>query len=442
MRLWISLISALALPACGDREGADPAPGHAPAPAQRAPKPADPLAPPADLRAPPADAETGEGGLRSKRLRDGTGRDRPQPHDRVQVHYTTWTLDGKVFASSHRRGAPAAFRVGDVSPGWAQGLGLMVEGEKRRLWIPAALAGESAGAPVVMDVELRQLSRGKAPLPPPEDLTEPPVDVATTDSGIRHRLLRGEPGGVKPDPHDRVRVSYTGWDSQGTMIESSTVRGDSVVLELDHGFPGFQEALASMAQGETRRFWIPEAQAFKTYPGTTRGDVVYDIEVREVIEMPDPPAVPKDVAGPPKGAKRTASGLAYVVLREGTGQMKPGPRTKVEAHFSYWNTRGQLQGSSISEDQPRRLGVDRVSKGLGEGLQMMVVGEKRRFWIPEDIGPKSVANPSPGMLVYDVDLLAIYKKKIKVEWVDWDAIKPRAPRTAQERLSSSKQSPP
>ena len=105
--------------------------------------------------------------------------------------------------------------------------------------------------------------------------------------------------------------------------------------------------------------------------------------------------------------------------------MKPGPRTKVEAHFTYWNTAGQLLGSSISEDQPRRLGVDRISKGLGEGLQMMVVGEKRRLWIPEALGPKSLANPHPGMLVYDIDLLGIYEKKVKVEWVDWDAIKPR-----------------
>ena len=230
---------------------------------------------------------------------------------------------------------------------------------------------------------------------------------------------------MRPDPYDHVRVSYTGWDERGAMIETSQVRGGHVELELDRGFPGFQEALALMAEGEARRFWIPEELAFKHYPGTTRGPVVYDITLLKVVDMPAPPPVPKDVAAPPKQAKRTKSGLAYVVLREGTGQMKPGPDAHVEVHFSYWNTRGQLLGSSTSEDQPRRLAIDRIAEGLGEGLQMMVVGEKRRLWIPEAIGPKSLSIPHPGMLVYDVDLLAIYKKKVKVDYVDWDAIKPR-----------------
>ncbi len=76
----------------------------------------------------------------------------------MTVHYTGWTTDGKMFDSSVVRGQPASFPLNQVIRGWTEGLRLMVEGEKRRLWIPEKLAyGGRAGAPqgmLVFDVEL------------------------------------------------------------------------------------------------------------------------------------------------------------------------------------------------------------------------------------------------------------------------------------------------
>ena len=78
----------------------------------------------------------------------------------VEVHYTGWRTDGKMFDSSVINKQPARFTLTGVIPGWTEGVQLMVEGEKRRLWIPAKLAyGESPppGAPagtLVFDVEL------------------------------------------------------------------------------------------------------------------------------------------------------------------------------------------------------------------------------------------------------------------------------------------------
>ena len=74
------------------------------------------------------------------------------------MHYTGWTTDGKMFDSSVQRGQPATFTLDGVIAGWTEGLQMMVEGEKRRFWIPESLAynGQS-GAPVgmlVFDVEL------------------------------------------------------------------------------------------------------------------------------------------------------------------------------------------------------------------------------------------------------------------------------------------------
>jgi peptidylprolyl isomerase len=75
----------------------------------------------------------------------------------VTVHYTGWTTDGKMFDSSVARGEPATFRLDQVIPGWTEGLQMMVEGEKRRFWIPARLAYEGQAGPqgmLVFDIEL------------------------------------------------------------------------------------------------------------------------------------------------------------------------------------------------------------------------------------------------------------------------------------------------
>jgi peptidylprolyl isomerase len=76
----------------------------------------------------------------------------------VVVNYTGWTTDGRMFDSSVARGAPATMGLDDVIRGWTEGVGLMVEGERARFWIPEAMAykGE-AGQPrgmLVFDIEL------------------------------------------------------------------------------------------------------------------------------------------------------------------------------------------------------------------------------------------------------------------------------------------------
>jgi peptidylprolyl isomerase len=76
---------------------------------------------------------------------------------------TGWTTDGKMFDSSVPRNSPLTFRLNQVIPGWSEGVQLMVEGEKRRLWIPAKLAYE--GQPdkpqglLVFDVELLKIEK-------------------------------------------------------------------------------------------------------------------------------------------------------------------------------------------------------------------------------------------------------------------------------------------
>jgi FKBP-type peptidyl-prolyl cis-trans isomerase len=117
-----------------------------------------PIPAPADVKAPPPDAAVTASGLASKVLAPGRGTRHPRPNSQVTVHYTGWTTDGKMFDSSVQRGEPATFSLDGVISGWTEGLQMMVEGEKRRLWIPEALAyqgqsGKPAGM-LVFDVEL------------------------------------------------------------------------------------------------------------------------------------------------------------------------------------------------------------------------------------------------------------------------------------------------
>ena len=113
---------------------------------------------PAEVMAPAADAQVTASGLATKVLKAGTGTEHPVPTDMVKVHYSGWTTDGKLFDSSVVRGRPAVFRLNRVIAGWTEGVGLMVVGETRRLWIPAKLAYD--GVPdrpqgmLVFDVEL------------------------------------------------------------------------------------------------------------------------------------------------------------------------------------------------------------------------------------------------------------------------------------------------
>jgi FKBP-type peptidyl-prolyl cis-trans isomerase len=113
---------------------------------------------PADVAAPPADATTTASGLASKVIKPGTGKTHPTARSRVNVHYTGWTTDGKMFDSSVARNEAISFGLNQVIPGWTEGVQAMVEGETRRLWIPEKLAYAGApGAPkgmLVFDVEL------------------------------------------------------------------------------------------------------------------------------------------------------------------------------------------------------------------------------------------------------------------------------------------------
>ena len=122
-----------------------------------------PPAVPDDVAKAPETAEKTASGIASRVLTPGTGKTHPKATDQVKVHYSGWTTDGKLFDSSVLRDEAIVFPLNQVIAGWTEGVQLMVEGEKRRLWIPAKLAYGDTPAPgtpagtLVFDVELLQI---------------------------------------------------------------------------------------------------------------------------------------------------------------------------------------------------------------------------------------------------------------------------------------------
>lgn len=290
--LLVSVLAAFAFSACKKADAPPPAVPVAPPPAVVAP-PAEPpgIPAPPDVKAPPAQAEKTPSGLASIVLQKGTGTEKPGPVDKVTVHYTGWTTDGKMFDSSVKRGQPATFPLNRVIPGWSEAVQLMVKGEKRRFWIPEELAYKGRpGAPqgmLVFEIELLDTVAGPKPLAVPEvpaDVQAPPKDAKKTKSGLASKVLRKGTGAVHPGPKSVVEVHYAGWTTDGKLFDNSYERGETIKFPLDGVIAGWTEGVQLMTEGEKRRFWIPEALAYKGAPGAPAGMLVFEVELIKIAQ--------------------------------------------------------------------------------------------------------------------------------------------------------------
>jgi FKBP-type peptidyl-prolyl cis-trans isomerase len=250
-------------------------------------------------------------------------------------------------------------------------------------------------------------------LPAPADVAAAPADAEKTASGLASKVLQKGTGTEHPGAEDKVKVHYTGWMTDGKMFDSSVVRGEPAEFPLDHVIKGWTEGVQLMVQGEKRRFWIPGNLAYgetPRRPGAPSGTLVFDVELLGIQKAPPAPAVPTDVAAAPKSAKKTASGIAYRVLVKGKGKQHPTATSTVKVHYSGWTTDGKRFDSSVVRGEPAEFPLNGVIKGWTEGVQLMVVGEKTRFWIPGKLAYGDEPGPGGrpfGMLVFDIELLEI-----------------------------------
>jgi FKBP-type peptidyl-prolyl cis-trans isomerase len=245
-----------------------------------------------------------------------------------------------------------------------------------------------------------------SPYTPPPDLTAPPADAAKSASGLISRVLTPGSGARNPAETDVVTVHYTGWAaSDGRMFDSSIARGAPSTFPLNKVMRGWRECVQLMTVGEKRRCWIPESLAYKDQAGKPSGTVVFDVEL--IDAQTSPTVAPPDVKEPPADAHKTATGLAYRVLRPGVGDRHPAAWSKVTVNYTGWTTDGKMFDSSVLRGKPATFELNGVIPGWTEGVPLMVEGERTRFWIPESLAYKGESGQPKGMLVFDIELVRI-----------------------------------
>lgn len=114
-----------------------------------------------------------------------------------------------------------------------------------------------------------------------------------------------------------------------------------------------------------------------------------------------------------ENVKSTASGLQYIVEKEGTG-IQPTATNEVTVHYTGKLLDGTVFDSSVSRGEPATFPLNRVIPGWTEGVQLMKEGGKYTFFIPSDLayGPQGVPNAIPphSTLIFEVELIKVIKK--------------------------------
>lgn len=251
---------------------------------------------------------------------------------------------------------------------------------------------------------LAQAQAKVEPIPAPPDVAAAPADAVKTASGLATKVLQKGTGAKPPGAQDMVTVHYTGWTTDGKMFDSSYGRGKPNTFGVGQVIKGWGEGVQLMVVGEKRRLWIPQDLAYRGQRGRPAGMLVFDIELLEIA--PSPTVAPPDVAAPPADSQKTASGLAYKVLKPGTGKSRPTSRSRVTVHYTGWTTDGKMFDSSVARGAPASFGLDEVIAGWTEGVQLMVEGERTRFWIPQRLAYDGKAGSPRGMLVFDIELIS------------------------------------
>lgn len=214
------------------------------------------------------DILTTESGLQYIETVAGSG-PRPQPGEIVTVHYTGRLADGTQFDSSHARGEPITFALGQgrVIAGWEEGLLLMNEGGEATLIIPPDLAYGAQGwgdaippnATLTFDVELVNIAPGSPAAPTAVD----EADYTVTEQGIKFvDLVTGDGPAIRNG--QLVIAHYTGWLEDGTKFDSSIDRAEPFTFNLGMGqvIAGMDLGLRGMNVGSRRQIVIPPELAY------------------------------------------------------------------------------------------------------------------------------------------------------------------------------------
>jgi peptidylprolyl isomerase len=369
--------------------------------------------PPFDLKNPPADAIKTPSGLVYKTIKANPTGALPKRNDTVMIKYTGWRQDtGETFYSNIESDSPMPLNLATTAKGFTEALQLVHQGERAMLWLPPAIGlksqpqtGQKAET-LVYEVEVVDIDPAPAI---PADVKAPPADaLVTKKQGVKYEIVRPGTGKDKARSADELTFNYTAWDADGRMVETTEMKKRPSKSAPFRQSAGFEEVLTEMTAGERVRFWIDADKMKPQLVPSTSGQICFEVEVLQIDKaLGDPPPAPPDVAKPPADAKKTAKGVFYKVLKHGKGGPKPTPNDAVKVIYTGWQTDGRMFDSSEIKGQPAEFGLNNVIAGWTDGIALMSVGDKMRFWIPDTLAYKGQPGRPQGMLVFDVELLEI-----------------------------------
>jgi peptidylprolyl isomerase len=241
----------------------------------------------------------------------------------------------------------------------------------------------------------------------PAGVAGPPPDARREACGSASRLLAEGSGVSRANDDDRVLLEYATFTSSGQPLDSTALHGELLTQSVRNLAPGLPCVIKRMRVGESRRVWLPatlQPLDLEEPRSVAAVDLTIDITLREITRAPRRPV---DYASPSRAAQRTASGLYFQSLHRGNGP-RAVANSRVAIFHSGWTNRGVLFESSVLAGQPASYLAYELPKGLSEGIQLMHVGDKMRFWLPERLAYAGAHRSAPkGPVVFDVELLAI-----------------------------------
>lgn len=274
----------------------------------------------------------------------------PRTGDEVRVHYTGWLTDGTVFDDSRAERAPglgvepATFRVGQVIPGWNEGLSLMRPGDRYKLVIPPDLAYGATGsgpippdATLVFDVELLSFEPGPE-LPAWRTLSR---DALELEGGLRLEVLAAS---ERPAPtgDQLMKLNWVLWTPDGTVLDCSAwaempMRCTPAAPPQPLAF--LTLAMPYLAQGSAVLLEVPATMFGQgQLPGVGPDQPSYwHFESIYVAYPPEPPPF----ARVGDAALTLPGGARYSTIRAGEGPAL-GPDARFEMSFTYWKSDGEL----------------------------------------------------------------------------------------------------
>ena len=246
------------------------------------------------------------------------------------------------------------------------------------------------------------------------------LDVQATPSGIYYLIETPGEGEAAPDKGSLVTAHYHGTLLDGTVFDSSIDKGQPFQFSLGGVIPGWQESIPMLKKGGKGKFLIPSGLAYgargaggRIPPNTP---LAFDIELIDFVDRAamlekqkalDVQLINKYVADNSLQTKQTASGIHYVMEKEGTGDAHPDANSKVTVHYHGTLLDGTVFDSSVDRGETISFGLNEVIPGWREAIPLLKKGGKGKFIIPSYLGygdrPAGRIPPN-SVLVFEVEL--------------------------------------